>query len=82
MVFKRYSKEYEQGRCPYGYEFVAGYSSHGVWHDSYCRKIRKLRYDPETRQKEKERQEEEEIRRRMYKQFEKGPSRDIFEEDL
>ena len=70
MVFRRYSKEYEQGRCPMGYEYVSGYSSHGVWHDSYCRKIRKLRYDPETREKEKERQEEEEIMRRMYRQLE------------
>ena len=82
MAFKKYSKDYEQGRCPMGYEYVAGYYSQGVWHDSYCRKIRKVRFDPETRQKEKERAEEQEIMSRMYKQFEKGPYTDIFEEDL
>ena len=52
-----------------GYEYVAGYTSQGVWHDSYCRKIRKARIDPETRQKQKERQEEQEIRSRIYKQL-------------
>ena len=26
-----------------GYEFVAGYSSQGIWHESYCRKIKTVR---------------------------------------
>ena len=83
-MLRRYSKDYEQGRCPYGYEYVSGYTSHGVWHDSYCRKIRKVRFDPETRQKQKERQEEQEIRSRIYKQLmeNKSPYTDIFEEEL
>lgn len=69
MVFKRYSKDYEQGRCPLGYEYVAGYYSQGTWHESYCRKLRKLRTDPEEKQKQKERNEEQEIRGRIYKQL-------------
>ena len=76
-MLRRYSKDYEQGRCPMGYEFVEGYTSQGVWHDSYCRKIKKVRVDPETRQKEKERAEEQEIRGRIYKQLmEKSPYSD------
>ena len=69
LVFRRYSKDYEQGRCPLGYEFVSGYSSHGVWHDSYCRKIPKVRADPEEKQKQKELEEEQEIRGRIYNQL-------------
>ena len=52
-----------------GYEYVAGYYSQGTWHESYCRKLRKLRTDPEEKQKQKERNEEQEIRGRIYKQL-------------
>ena len=69
MILKKYSANYEGGRCPLGYEFVHGYTDKGIWHDSYCRKIRKVRVDPETRQKEKEREEEQEIRGRIYNQL-------------
>lgn len=65
---KRYSMSYENGKCPRGYEFVAGYTSQGVWHDSYCRKIKKVRVDPETMQREKERAEEQAIHARIFSQ--------------
>lgn len=46
-IMRKYSMNYENGKCPIGYEFVDGYTDrYGKWHDSYCRKIRKYRKDP------------------------------------
>lgn len=70
MVFKRYSKDYEEGRCPMGYEFVSGYTdSHSVWHDSYCRKIKKVRISDEQKVINREQKEEQESLDRAKKIF-------------
>ena len=61
MVFKRYRTDYENGRCPMGYEFVSGYNdSHMTWHDSYCRKIKKVKISDEQRVINREKKEEQE----------------------
>ncbi|MGP6207691.1 hypothetical protein ACNF42_06675 [Cuniculiplasma sp. SKW3] len=41
---KKYSMEYEGGKCPVGYEYVHGYLDQktGKWVDSYCRKIKRV----------------------------------------
>jgi hypothetical protein len=64
---KRYSASYENGKCPMGYEFVEGYTSRGIWHDSYCRKIKKLRFDPEQKRKEKELQDQSKIKAMLFR---------------
>ena len=45
---KTYSPDYENGRCPLGFEYVdAYYDSINRRHvRSYCRKIKKFRIDP------------------------------------
>ena len=52
MVFKK--KMDKEGQCPVGYEYVNSYSSNGVYHQAYCRKIPKFRHDPYEKQKNKE----------------------------
>lgn len=76
-LFKRYSPNYEGGKCPIGFEFVKGYwDNNRIWHDSYCRKIRKLRVDPETKANEKERREFEksldQVRKEYWENSENG----------
>lgn len=45
---KKYRMDYEEGRCPVGFEYIAGYMTlEGKWVDSYCRKLpRRKGYDP------------------------------------
>lgn len=46
----KFNESYENGKCPYGYEFVEGYTDRNfIMHESYCRKIRKVRIDPEEK---------------------------------
>jgi hypothetical protein len=46
----KFNESYENGKCPYGYEFVEGYTDRDfIMHASYCRKIRKVRIDPEEK---------------------------------
>lgn len=41
---KRYRIDYEDGKCPFGYEYVNGYMTmEGKWADSHCRKLRRLK---------------------------------------
>ena len=62
VSLRKYDKGYEQGRCPYGFEFISGYNdSHSVWNDSYCRKIRKVRIDMEERIRIQKHNEEQEM---------------------
>lgn len=48
MLKKKYSPDYEDGKCPYGFEFVQGYYDYRThqWVESYCRKIRNRLRDP------------------------------------
>ena len=49
---KKYSPDYENGKCPLGFEFISGYydSANRRHVQSYCRKIRKFRIDPTEQQ--------------------------------
>lgn len=39
-----YDKDYENGYCPLGYEYVEGHTNfNGTYTSSYCRKIPKIR---------------------------------------
>ena len=48
---KKYSLNYEGGRCPFGYEYVNAHSKGGLWIDAYCRKLIKfgLFNDPDAK---------------------------------
>ena len=49
-ILKQYSKDYENVKRQIGYEFVEGYTDRNfIMHESYCRKIRKVRIDPEEK---------------------------------
>ena len=38
----RYRRDYEDGKCPMGYEYVNGYMTmEGKWVQSHCRELRK-----------------------------------------
>jgi hypothetical protein len=51
---KYFDLNYERGRCPYGYEFVAGYANiDGSTVNSYCRRIKRS-----LREKSYEKQED------------------------
>ena len=45
---RKYRMDYEEGRCPVGFEYIASYMTmEGKWVDSYCRKLpRRKNYDP------------------------------------
>lgn len=49
---KTYSPDYENGKCPLGFEYVdAYYDSINRRHvQSYCRKIKKFRIDPSEKE--------------------------------
>lgn len=81
---KKYSESYEGGRCPLGYEFVNGYTDNSrVWHNSYCRKIRKFRNDPEERIRKQEQIEERKSHDRAVKAVLGAKHRDVFKiEDI
>ena len=83
MILKKYSPNYEGGRCPVGYEYVNGYYEKGVWVDSYCRKIKRYRTDPYEKEKQREREEEQKSYDRVYNQMmNESPSVDGGEENL
>lgn len=69
MILKKYSPNYEGGKCPVGFEYVNGYMEKGVWVDSYCRKIKKYRTDPYEKKKQRDREEEEKSYNRIYNQL-------------
>lgn len=67
-LFKQYSESYEGGRCAYGYEFVESYSDrNGVYHKSYCRRIKKTWGDPEERESRLRQKSEQESRKQAMK---------------
>ena len=52
-ILKQYSKDYENVKRQIGYEFVEGYTDRNfIMHESYCRKIKRKRYDPIEKQQE------------------------------
>ena len=61
MKLKRgYDLNYQNGFCPYGYEYVNGYTntSTGESVQAYCRKLKKYRFsDPYDREKKAEQRE-------------------------
>lgn len=54
---KKYSMNYEGGKCPLGYEYVSAHKQRDKWIDSYCRKLTTHRFinpdlkDQKTREK-------------------------------
>lgn len=70
MVFKR--KMDKEGRCPVGYEYINSYHANGVFHQAYCRKIPKRRYDPEERQRNKELLEQQKFEDALRDKIEDG----------
>jgi len=87
MIFKKYDKDYEGGRCPYGYEFVNAHKQGNTMVDSYCRKIPKKRFsDPDRKQqkiKEQKIQESKDIAEKVYWTSRTGStdSRDAFSDE-
>lgn len=52
----KFNESYENGKCPYGYEFVEGYTDRNlVRHESYCRKLKRKKFDPEEERLRKQR---------------------------
>lgn len=47
---KKYSLNYEGGRCPFGFEYVSAHRKGDIWIDGYCRKLMKHRLfgDPDS----------------------------------
>ena len=42
VKMSKYSLNYEDGKCPMGYEYVSGYMTmEGKWVDAHCRKLRR-----------------------------------------
>lgn len=64
-LFKQYSESYEGGRCAMGYEFVESYTDrNGVYHKSYCRRIKKTWGDPEEKiSKQRKKSEDDSLKR-------------------
>ena len=72
-LIKKYSETYENGRCPYGYEFVESYTDrNGIYHKSYCRRIKKTWGDPEERESRLRKKSEDDSMRRAQKIIEKS----------
>ena len=48
---KKYSLNYEGGKCPFGYEYVSAHRQGEIWIDSYCRKLVKHGFfgDPDSK---------------------------------
>lgn len=73
MGFRKYSQNYENGKCPYGFEYVHGYmAQNGQWVDSYCRKLKKLRYTDQDKAEKRRRilqQKREQMIDRAYDQL-------------
>ena len=72
-LFKKYSESYEGGRCAYGYEYVESYTDrNGVYHKSYCRRIKRTWGDPEERESKLRKKSEDDSRKRAMKIIEKN----------
>lgn len=70
MVFKKYTNDYEDGRCPHGYEYVGQYTdSHNVFHRSYCRKIRIVRKSDEDKQEELRKKMDQKMKNQIDKAY-------------
>lgn len=80
MVFRRRMMD-KEGRCPVGYEYINSYTSNGVFHNSYCRKIPKHRHDPEERIRERERREEAKIESQLRDEMENDNNEDMPREE-
>ena len=71
--FRKYSESYEGGRCAYGYEFVESYTDrNGVYHKSYCRRIKRTWHDPEDGESKLRKKSEDDSMRRAQKIIEKS----------
>ena len=67
-LFKKYSETYEGGRCAYGFEFVESYTDrNGIYHKSYCRRIKRTWGDPEERESRLRKKSEMESRKQAMK---------------
>ena len=72
-LFKKYSETYEGGRCAYGYEFVESYTDrNGVYHKSYCRRIKRTWGDPEERESKLRKKSEDDSMKNAMKVIEKS----------
>ena len=72
-LIKKYSESYENGRCPYGYEFVDSYTDrNGIYHKSYCRRIKRTWGDPEEQESKLRKKSEDDSMRRAQKIIEKS----------
>ena len=46
--------DYEDGKCPMGYEYVSGYMTmEGKWIDAHCCKLRRLKKPDPTEESER-----------------------------
>ena len=75
---KKYSMDYEDGRCPMGYEFVESHTRGGIRIPAFCRKIpvHRFKKDPETKQKEYQEKEMEKSYRNALKTYQESKDRD------
>ena len=65
---KKYSINYEGGKCPLGYVYVEGHMSRNIWIDPFCRKLPKYRFsDPDTKEREQKAKMEAESMERAKK---------------
>lgn len=73
LVFRKYSETYENGRCPYGYEYVESYTDrNGVYHKSYCRRIKRTWHDPEEQESKLRKKSEDDSMKNAMKIIEKS----------
>ena len=73
--FRKYSESYEGGRCAMGYEYVESYTDrNGVYHKSYCRRIKRTWGDPEERESKLRKKSEDDSRKRAMKIIDQNDS--------
>ena len=73
--FRKYSESYEGGRCAMGYEYVESYTDrNGVYHKSYCRRIKRTWHDPEERESKLRKKSEDDSRKRAMKIIDQNDS--------
>ena len=74
-LFKQYSESYENGRCAMGYEYVESYTDrNGIYHKSYCRRIKRTWHDPEERESKLRKKSEDDSRKRAMKIIDQNDS--------
>lgn len=72
-LFKKYSETYEGGRCAYGYEYVESYTDrNGIYHKSYCRRIKRIWHDPEEQESKLRKKSEDDSMKNAKKIIEKS----------